>query len=130
MNDVYTHYPFADCVEADFLPRYIGQGFFCAMRGLAGALLAPIEVLKHVQRARRVERKTRLSWLLAAAMYVCASQIWSLSKGTVLTDLRWMEGILIVVIAVALAVVNGVVQRARIEDAQITSMFHHLERVA
>ena len=106
----------------DLSPLKAERGLIYFMRGVAAWLLAPIELLQYAQRARRVEPTTALSWIVSAAMYFCGLTVL---KGTNMPVLVFSA-----CIAIALAVVNGLLQRLRTVEVERSVMMEYLERVA
>jgi len=106
----------------DLSPLRAERGLVYFVRGIAASLLAPIELLQYVQRARPVERTTGLSWIVSAAMYLCLVPVL---RGT--TSPAAMS---LVCVAIAFAAANGVLQRLRTAEVERTVIMEYLERVA
>lgn len=122
-NTVSTEYPYADCVEQDLLPQFLAKGLLYAVRGVAAALLAPLEVLKNLQSWKPVERKIALSWIYSAAMYLCGVEIWILSSRPAVDGHSRAGEVFVLSIAIlAIAVLNGRVQRLRAEAKRLFMM--------
>jgi len=115
------HYQFAYSVY-DLSPLNAERALVYLMRGVAACLLAPIELLQYMQRARRVERSTALSWIVSLAMYFCALPIM---RG-ILTAATVFSACMVI----ALALANGLLQRLRSIEVERSVMMEYLERVA
>lgn len=129
MNRLDPEYPFADCVDEDLTPTFLARGLVHLLRGAAATLLAPFEILEHLKEAQRMEHKTGISWMLSATIYLCVAKLWTLSPSALNGGSQTLQ-ILLVGVALALTIVNGLVQRKRTTEAQLTAMFDHLGRVA
>jgi hypothetical protein len=121
MINLENDYQFAYSAH-DFSPLRAERGLIHFMRGVAASLLAPIELLQYVQKARRVERTTGLSWIVSAAMFLCVS--------TILKSTTAPAAVFSACLTIALAVVNGLLQRLRSVEVERSMILEYLERVA
>jgi len=71
--------PSAYCMDEEYCIYLFKRVLLYLLRGIAAALLMPIEMLDDLRRGHRVHRRRWLSWALSAAMYVCVVEIWRLS---------------------------------------------------
>lgn len=70
------------CPEEILRRHLLGRAWTYLLRGLAAALLMPIEVLDHLRRGSRNRRRIWVSWILSTAICASGFAIWTLSRAT------------------------------------------------
>lgn len=105
MDTMNVYPPSGYCMDAEFRGRLFDRGVLYFLRGLAAALLMPIEMLDCLRRGHRVSRHTWLSWLFSVALYASSFEIWVLARRALMdghdrtgTILGYSLGVLVVAI--------------------------------
>jgi len=99
------------CREDEHLRHLMGRGLLHLLRGAAATLLMPIEVLEHLRFGRAVGRRTGLSWVVSAMVYIGSTGFWMLSKGVLPAGRNQTIAVLFCTLGTFLAVIfNGRLQ--------------------
>lgn len=72
----------ADCPDNYYRRHLSKKAMLYLLRGVAAALLMPIDALEHLRRGRRTDRRTWISWLLSAAIWASGLTTWILARAT------------------------------------------------
>ena len=70
----------AQCVNEEFRFHLFRRGVLNFLRGIAAALLMPLEMLECLRCGNCADRSIALSWALSAVMYTGVFEIWNLSN--------------------------------------------------
>ena len=80
MNTTNTFSLSTHCVDEEFRFHLLRRGVRNFLRGIAAALLMPLEMLECLRSGNCAGRGIELSWALSAVMYAGVFEIWNLSN--------------------------------------------------
>lgn len=129
MNNLnHNEYPFPENLEQDQVTEYIACGLRYSIRGLATAVLAPLDLLKHLQEGLGAEPKAAATWIASAVMYLFGAGVWRLVATENFSG-RSADIFVLVLGMFGVAIVLGWLQRDRTR-AKLNSMLKLTGRAA
>lgn len=119
MRELEKFRPKQQAAKRNRAAEYFSRGLSYFARGVAGAVLAPLEVLKHVQQGLRVGGRLAGTWAASATTYLCLGGIWFVTK-LAAHDGRLGEILVLGVGTIASTIWNGWLQSVRTQGKLIS----------
>lgn len=99
------------CRDNEIFKHYLANGFLYFVRGIAAAMLLPVDMADYLRRGQHIAKDIGLSWLCLATIFASGWGIWFFSSQIVMDGQNHSGGILSLWLVIfTAAIINGRLQ--------------------